>query len=322
MTGLSRLSFSRRDFLKVSALAAGSLFLKSHPAGNPDLLERVQKYGIAGRIPALEFHGDNYYMYNGAYCMNPATFKLLMEWLQENEVWAVTANDLVGYLSGQVDLPARSIILTTDSGAVSQTSLARMVPVLQDTGMHFISFIWTRNMGADESVTCQGDACWNAFRLARDSGTFSFGSHSETHRDLALLSKKEGMNDLLTSRKKIEDALGISPRFLSWPFESVPSWAPDLQEIGFMGAFAGGGSRKNMQANVVLPSDPSPWDLPRVLPPNIGTLTSGRPVGKTLAQMMEMFTDGFGAELQAYQERMESFNRIGRSTSRLIHYPR
>lgn len=313
---------SRRDFLKVSALAAGSLFLKARSATEPGLIDRVLKYGVAGRIPALEFHGDNYYMYNGAYCMNPATFKFLMEWLQKNEVWAVTSDQLAGYLSGELDLPARSIILTTDSGAISRTSLARMVPVLQDTGMHFISLIWTHNMSADESLACTEDACWEAFRQARDSGTFSFGSHSETHRDLALLSKADGFNDLLTSKKKIEDALGVSPRFLSWPFESVPSWAPDLQEIGFMGAFAGGGSRKTMADNVVRPSDPSPWDLPRVLPPNIGTLTSGRPIGKTLPQMLEMFTDGFGDQLQAYQERMGSLDWINRSNSRLLHPPR
>lgn len=301
---------NRRDFLKLSSLAFSSLLLGAPTSRTTDRLRLIQKYGVATRIPAFEFHGDNYFMYDGAYCMNPDTFRVIMNWLQENEVWAATAQEVEGYLSGEISLPARSVILTTDSGSVSKTSLARMIPVLQETGMHFISFLWTRYMRADESITCQEDACWTAFRDALDSGTFSMGTHTETHRDFALLSEADGINDLLESKKEIEDTLGVSPTLISWPFESVPNWADELRNYGFVGAFAGGGSRKTMKENVILPSEPSPWDLPRILPPNIGTLTSGRPAGMTLPEIMDMFTNGFGDnfnnhKIQVERERLE-----------------
>ncbi|HCC78164.1 MAG: hypothetical protein A2X25_04835 [Chloroflexi bacterium GWB2_49_20] len=313
---------SRRDFLKVSGLAMGTLALGHSISRTTDRLRLIKKFGPATRIPAFEFHGDNYYFYDGAYCMNPATFKYLMTWLQENEFWAASSDEVVAYIQGHLELPARSVILTTDSGNVSQTSLGRMIPVLQDTGMHFISLIWTRYMQANESVSCQGDICWNAFREARDSGVFSFGSHSETHRDFALLGKEDGLGDMLESKKEIEDMLGITPQLISWPFESVPSWASILADYGFAGAFAGGGSRKTMLENVLLPNEPSPWDLPRILPPNIGTLTSGRPNGKNIQELMEMFTDGFGEQQAAYQKQFQIENTARNLYYRKVHPPR
>ena len=226
-------------------------------------------------------------------------------------------------LQGNLELPARSIILTTDSGNVSHTSLERMTPVLQETGMHFISLIWTRFMQANESVLCRGDICWNAFRDAMDSGVFSFGSHSETHRDLALLSPEEGLGmTCLIPKKRSKICWASHHNLISWPFESVPSWAPILADHGFVGSFAGGGSRKTMLENVILPNEPSPWDLPRLLPPNIGSLTSGRPGGKTMQEMLEMFTDGFGEKYTAHQEQSRLENNARNSYFRKMHSPR
>ena len=84
--------------------------------------------------------------------MNSETFVALMEWFQQNDVWAVSGEELIGFLDGTLQLPARSVVLTTDSGASSMDSLERMVPVLQRTGMHFISFIWTMQMTAEETA--------------------------------------------------------------------------------------------------------------------------------------------------------------------------
>ena len=309
---------SRRDFLKLSGLMLGALATGDPISRQSERLYLIKKYGPANRVPALEFHGDNYFFYNGAYCMDPRTFVYLMSWLQENEFLAVTSDEVVAYIQGDLTLPARSIILTTDSGNGSMKSLSRMIPVLQKTGMHFISFIWTRYMLAVESVECQQDVCWESFQTARDSGVFSFGSHTESHKDFATLSLEEGMQDLLESKKEIEDFLGVSPKLISWPFESVPDWAPSLASQGFVGGFAGS-SRRSMPENVVLPGEPEPWSMPRVFPPNTGSLTSGRPADKTIQQMMEMFTDGFGKTSEAYQNSMQYENQNREGYFRKIH---
>ncbi|MGD8813885.1 MAG: polysaccharide deacetylase family protein [Anaerolineales bacterium] len=304
---------SRRDFIKLTAASLGALLLprfslppsvqkdgKIPPINTQPITDRralarskrIKVQGVATRAMALEFHGDHYYMYSGAYCMDPETFVYLMEWLRDNDVWAMNGEELVGYINGTMDMPARSIILTTDSGNTSKDSLARMIPVLQNTGLHFISFIWTRHMLGSEHERCASDSCWEAFRAARDSGVFTFGSHTESHRDFATLPDYEGIRDILQSKAEIEENLGVVPTLLSWPFESVPRWASSLRDHGFEGAFAGA-VRFPMVNNVVLPNEPQVWTMPRLLPPNVGTLTSGRPSGLTIEEMMAMFCDGF-----------------------------
>ncbi|HKZ44045.1 MAG TPA: polysaccharide deacetylase family protein [Anaerolineales bacterium] len=309
---------NRRDFLKISGLGLASLAIGHKLPREIERERLIQKYGPAASIPAFEFHGDNYYFFGGAYCMNPDTFKTLMSWFKENEVWPLTSDEVVAYLQGTIDLPSRSVILTTDSGNTSKTSLVRMIPVLQETGMHFISMIWTRFMIASESSVCLDDTCWNVFREARDSGVYSFGSHTESHSDFALFTQDEGLADILQSKQEIEDNLGFSPQLISWPFESVPSWAPVLSDYGFFGAFAGVNHRPTIKDCSILPSDPSPWDLPRILPPNIGTLTSGRPDGKTILEIMEMFTNGFGDQSRIFQNLYEYSNRRGINSRRLF----
>src|SRR5665648_442917 len=91
-------TINRRDFLKVAGLAIGSLAIGSSIPRTAERLRLIKKYGLATRVPALEFHGDNYYFYDGAYCMNPPTFKYLMSLLQENEVWAATSDEVVAYI--------------------------------------------------------------------------------------------------------------------------------------------------------------------------------------------------------------------------------
>ena len=171
--------------------------IDTHPIADRRALarsKRIKDQGIASRAMALEFHGDHYYMYSGAYCMDPETFVYLMEWLRDNDVWAMNAEELVGFINGTMDMPARSIILTTDSGNTSKDSLARMVPVLQETGLHFISFIWTRQMLGSEHERCANDSCWEAFRVARD--------YASTRKQFAVaIEKLPAVRDMLIDMK-------------------------------------------------------------------------------------------------------------------------
>jgi len=310
----SSIGTSRRDFLKLTAAAFGSLLVpgasplrRQFPGKKEPPLEawteadkrelarykRVKIQGAATRAPALEFHGDSYTLGGGRYSMVPDTFQYLMEWFQDHDVWSMTSEEVVGFINGTMEMPARSVILTTDSGNTSQDSLARMIPVLNRTGMHFISFIWTRNMASGEHDLCAGDRCWEAFREAQASGVFSFGTHTESHRDFATLTAEEGIRDILQSATEIEDNLGVFPNLISWPYESYPHWAEMLDDYGFDGGFAGN-CRYAMIWNVVQFNEPRRWSLPRVLPPNPGTLVSGRPSGLNIHEMMVMFSDGFG----------------------------
>lgn len=301
----------RRDFLKVGALFTLSAVVSScapslvgfdptatntpteippSPTGTSTPTETAttepkselemlkEKYGTAKGVPVFEFHGDSYRMYDGLYEMNPESFKSQMEWLRDNEFHSVTCPELVGFLNGTTELPSRSVILSTDSGNGSLHSMPRVLEVLQETGMHMQSYIWTMGMT---------DEAWKMFDGAVKTGLVTIGTHTMSHGDLATFSLKQGLNDLLGSRKLIEGNLGISVYGISWPLESVPEWSPKLKDYGFEYGLAGW-SREAAKL-VVYKEDKERFNLPRIFPPNPNG-KSGRPQGLTLPEIMTKFT--------------------------------
>jgi len=253
------------------------------------LAEGIEKYGAAKRILALEYHGDDYSMYGGAYSLTPKHFEEQMRYLMNNDYHFVTGPELAGFVEGWLDLPARSIILTTDSGNASYKSLPRITALFKkleaEYGFtpHMLPLIWTKDMAEGESQLCDGDACWNLFRDVLKSGYFTLGSHSESHDDFSTFSMEEGIADLTQSKAEIKAALGINVYFISWPFEVCFRYVPELREAGFR--FAYGGTSRGLGTAHTYKNDPIPMCLPRLLPPNPNGL-SGRPNGWTLEEML------------------------------------
>jgi hypothetical protein len=252
----------------------------------------IEKFGTATKALPLEFHGDHYWFYDGAYSMDPETFVWMMEWFRDNEVWPLSASELLGFLDGNLQLPARSVILTTDSGAASMDSIDRMIPVLKDTGMHFISLIWTMQMTAEETAACPDNLCWDKFNWAMDEGVFSIGTHSEYHLPMAEKDQDFGYRDLSQSIAEIKTNMGIHPEILSWPNESCPSWQDTLlPTLGLKAAF--GGRSRPLGECAVYANDPLRYCLPRLFPPNRQDRLSGRPPGMSLEEMAVLYMDGF-----------------------------
>lgn len=257
-----------------------------------DKLEKdIKESGKAERILTLEFHGDNYWMYDGSYSLTPEAFASQMDWLMKNNYHFVTIHEVRGYLEGWLDLPTKSVILTTDSSGGSKYSLARISKVFSDLDQkygyrpHMQSYLWTLVMLPEESVTCVDNACWDAFIKAKKSGYFTFGSHTETHRDFSRLSLQETLWDIRESQKKIETNLGIKVYAITWPFEACSPYEKQLREaLGITVAY--GGWSKPIKDAFTAKGDTQALCLPRLFPPNSEGF-SGRPVGFTLEQMFE-----------------------------------
>jgi len=253
------------------------------------LEDNISKYGKARRIVPLEFHGDNYSMFDSSYEMNPARFEVMMRYLLDNDYHFVTGPELVGFLEGWLDLPSRSIILTTDSGGASLKSFSRIIPLFQQLEKEYgvrpymLSFIWTHGMLEEETVGCIHNQCWEAFRTARDSGYFTIGSHTQTHRHFDELTLADTVWDLTVSSDKIRDNLGLTVYGITWPFENCSPFLEKLDEMGY--EFAFGGCTRMMEKMYVYEDDNMPLCLPRMFPPNTDGY-SGRPSGLTLEQML------------------------------------
>lgn len=249
----------------------------------------IASQGPANRILALEFHGDNYNFYGGAYSMTPESFMEQMAYLMENNYHFVTGPELVGFLEGWLQLPVRSIILTTDSGYGSLHSMPRIIADFQVLEArygyppHMQSFIWTYGMASDESIACKDDICWSEYRKYLDSGYFTFGSHSQRHADFSTFSREETLWDLSTNIEKIKANLGVQVYGITWPLEACSPYLDILTNLGFKYAY--GGWTRGMAQNFTYQGDDLPFCLPRLFPPNPWGI-SGRPDGSTFEEML------------------------------------
>lgn len=250
----------------------------------------IATYGPAKRILTLEFHGDDYFFYKGSYSMTQEAFISQMDYLMANNYHFVTIPETLGFLEGWLQLPARSIILTTDSGAGSMNSMPRIIADFQlleakyGYTPHMQSYIWSQGMSPDESLRCANDICWQSFRTYRDSGYFTFGSHTEYHTDFSKMTKEETDWDLTTNTKKIRDNLGLNVISLTWPFEACSPFPKVLAKVGIKFAF--GGWTRGILQDYTYQNDDMPLCLPRLFPPNPDGF-SGRPDGKTFPEMLD-----------------------------------
>jgi peptidoglycan/xylan/chitin deacetylase (PgdA/CDA1 family) len=255
-------------------------------------LAYLEEQGAAQSIPALEYHGDNYRQeYGGAVVeLAPEGFESQMAWFRENHVHAVTGEELRQWLSGNLELPARSVILTFDLGNNSPNSVPRMLEVFRKYQMFGLFTIYVNKMDAGTSILCPDDRCWEAFRIAYNSGYATIGTHTITHRFFSTVDEKEGLAEIAKSKQIIEEKIGNGCEvfLMTWPHEDIPSWGKNLKSIGIDIAF--GGNTYPILQNAAWLDKPEDWfKLPRILPPNSNGI-SGRPGGKTLEEIMKMYT--------------------------------
>jgi len=229
-------------------------------------------------------------MYDGFYAMNPDTFYEQLEIMMANDYHFVTIHELQGFLDGWLELPKRSIILTTDSGGGSKESLRSITEQFTELEAiygykpHMQSYIWTMGMRDDQSADCSDKACLGIFNQAKESGFFTFGTHSQSHLSLGSMNSGFLRDDLSFSKQKILENTGLNVYGLSWPNESCSRDVGALREIGI--SFGFGGYSRAGNDLFVRKADGLVNCLPRIFPPNPAGYSS-RPVGFTLEMILE-----------------------------------
>lgn len=251
------------------------------------LQSRINTYGTTRSILTLEYHGDDYTMYEGWYSMSPDSFREQVDYLMAQDYHFATMHEIEGFVQGWLELPTYSVIMTTDISDLHVSSLLSIANTFSELETsygyrpHMLAFIWTGAMDAGE---CSDNTCWQTLNQANQTGFFTFGSHSYTHRDFGEMSATEGEADLLRSINQIEDNMGLLSYTLAWPFETCSPYPDSIAELGI--TLAWGGSTKPIPQNFTAWRDARPLCLPRLLPPNIEGI-SMRPDGFTLQQMLD-----------------------------------
>lgn len=251
------------------------------------LAARIERCGNARNILTLEYHGNSYDMYDGKYSMNPETFRAQVEYLMQQDYHFATLHEVEGFVQGWLELPSCSVILTTDISDEHAASLLSIANTFADLeaqygyAPHMIAFIWTKAM---ESGVCWGGVCWQSLNEAKQTGYFTFGTHSYSHQDFGQITPAEQIEDLQRSISDMQVNMGITPYALAWPFETCSDYPDTIAALGI--TLAWGGSTKLDDQNFTAWLDPRPLCLPRLFPPNIEGI-SMRPAGFTLQQMLD-----------------------------------
>lgn len=250
----------------------------------------IEAQGMARQILSLELHGDNYSMFEERYSLTPEIFYSQVEYLITEGYHFATIHEVEGFVYGWLPLPEKTVILTTDISSQTVNSLYSIAQTFtaleQEYGVrpHMIVYPWTGDMVERSGIACDSDSCWVALRDARDSGYFTFGAHSQTHPDFSTVGFEQLETDWLTSRKAIQNNLGLNVYSLAWPFEVCSQDTQAMLDMGF--TLGWGGVTKAMTENYIAWQDPAPLCLPRMFPP----ATSGvsmRPEGLTWQQMLD-----------------------------------
>ncbi len=249
--------------------------------------QAVLEQGAAQRIPAIEYHGQHS-DFPGVGQMRPEWFDDQLRWLAENDFHALSRDDLNGYLFSDLQLPAKSVLLTFDIGSNAARQFdEEMMPRIRDYGLHALAYILADHY-MDDSIVCLENACWDHYAHWANSGWVDYGSHSVTHSYMASMPYANALEELLHSKDYIEQRLSVKVDSIAWPFEDVPStWAAMLQDAGYQSGF--GGYARPILECVVYPHDPLWGNLPRLLPysfPGDYPKLTARTVGITFAELI------------------------------------
>jgi len=184
-----------------------------------------------GTIPILLDHHIDISPINSRYYVPPETFEQELKVLRDLGYTSITIKMLVNAITTGRELPPHPILITFDDGHLDNYTNA--FPIMQKYGFTGVLYIVGNYLGADgflnrEQILEMVHAGWDV------------GSHSMNHYDLTKLSLADQHKEIMGSKKKLEDVLGIDILTFAYPFgaknNSILSYAEAAGYIAAMGA--------------------------------------------------------------------------------------
>lgn len=196
----------------------------------------------SGGVPVLMYHwinddlGDRLRLYG----VRPGAFERQVSRLRAAGYRAISLGDLRSHLCGTTTLPARAVVLTFDDGYLDNVENAG--PVLEAAGWSATVFVVTEHMGGvNEWDLHAGDPprrlmTWEDVRRL-DGTVFQFEPHSRTHPFLNRVDRARARDEIVGSKKRIEDELGRAAQVFSYPHGAYDDEAEAaVRDAGFLAA--------------------------------------------------------------------------------------
>jgi len=161
-----------------------------------------------------------------------------LTWLEQNHVEVISTSELLGFLEGELALPARVAVLHIDDGLKSVYASAW--PVLRQHGARFTVGIPTGMLEEPKNAPVM---TWDEVREMVASGLCEVASHGHMHRRLPSLSGRLAREEIDLSRDLITARIGKAPVAFLYPLGAFsPSSAKAVEKAGYPGAFRATGA--------------------------------------------------------------------------------
>ena len=239
-------NISRKEFLGLSRLVAAGMLLPDLNLGTTEKEIKPDPFQNAVRLPTLEYHDPNFNA--GDACMTPEVFEAQLDWLEKAGYYTPKAEEVAGFLKGEKLLPYNSVVIRFDLGTdkldpdTKKSVWPQVFENLRKRNLHALIFLIPDTVG-----TLKDGLSWHDLAFYTNSGTLSICSHGlADHPNYQSISEEYALYSMQTSRKRIETGLkegGVAnPQVLgfAFPFDSVPSNAPELVEKAGFKFFASG----------------------------------------------------------------------------------
>jgi peptidoglycan/xylan/chitin deacetylase (PgdA/CDA1 family) len=178
------------------------------------------------------------------YCISPDNFSAHMQALADNGYKACTANDLIDWLSGDIQLPDKSLLVTFDDGYLGV--FEHGLPVLKELEWPAAMFLVSGLIGKKDSWCQRENPSRETYplmgieeiRIMRTQG-FSFHSHSRSHPDLSQRNETQLTEELRGSREDLEHLLGEPVGCFAYPYGRYNDLVLDAaKKAGYKAAFS------------------------------------------------------------------------------------
>jgi peptidoglycan/xylan/chitin deacetylase (PgdA/CDA1 family) len=176
------------------------------------------------------------------YSVTPKAFAAQMRWLAWAGYTPVPMGALVASPHGSAPLPRRAVVITFDDGFRDCARFA--LPVLQRRGFTAMFYLVAGLVGRTSRWMASGSgqlalADWTDVRALQAAG-MQCGAHSMSHPALATCSAATIRDELVDSRRILEDRLGREILHFAYPYGSVtPGVRALAAEAGYVSACTG-----------------------------------------------------------------------------------
>jgi peptidoglycan/xylan/chitin deacetylase (PgdA/CDA1 family) len=145
------------------------------------------------------------------FSMTRDAFRRQMEYLRATGYTVISLADLHDYVTGKREsIPDPSVVITVDDGW--KCTYTEIYPVMKELGYPFTVFVYPKFIGQSAYALSWSEVA----TMAKDG--VDIQSHSYSHAFLTKRSSTALRNELIESRKTIEQKTGKPVRFIAYPY--------------------------------------------------------------------------------------------------------